>query len=91
MTITWEVVAAFLTVFGAVAGVWGYLDHRIRKVADDLSAAKLHAAETYITKQGVRETVTPIMDAMSSIKQSFEHLNARIDSLFQKPRTPSRS
>lgn len=85
MIITWEVVAAFLTVLGFVAGVWWRIEGMVRKVADDLAAAKLHNAETYVTKQGVREVVTPVLDMVSSIKSSIEHLNGRIDSLFAKP------
>lgn len=80
-----------LAIIGAISGAWWRIEGRVKqvddkaaKLADDLSNHKLHVAETYITKAGMREVRDQIMDAISGVRGSIEHLGGRIDSLYNK-------
>lgn len=55
---------------------------------DELQAHKLHVAENYITKQGLREAVEPIMDAIQGVKGAVDHLGGRIDGIYHAGATP---
>lgn len=92
--ITTELVVFFLLVLGAVAGMWWRIEARIdaartaaAHVAADFARYQTHVAETYITKQGLRETTGQVMDAIADLKQTLEHVNSRIDTAFA-PSTP---
>lgn len=50
---------------------------------DELSAYKLHVAESYVSKSGLRESIEPIMDAIQGVRGAVEHLGGRMDSLYQ--------
>jgi len=53
---------------------------------EEVAAHRLHVAETYITKAGMREATEQIMDAISAVKSSIDGTNQRIDRLYeQKP------
>lgn len=57
---------------------------------DELASHKLHVAETYITKAGMRETTEQIMEAISGVKQAVDHMTVRVDRIVEnqaKPRT----
>jgi hypothetical protein len=52
-----------------------------------LAEHKLHVAETYITKAGLRETTEQIMGAIGEVKASMVGLNSRIDQIIvERPR-----
>lgn len=60
----------------------------------ELAEHKLHVAETYITKQGMRETRDEIMSGVNDIKKSMSSISERMDRLTdsrdqQQPRTRS--
>ncbi|TDH35734.1 hypothetical protein E2A64_10390 [Pseudohoeflea suaedae] len=46
---------------------------------------RLHVAETYMTKQGLREVRDEIITAVAGIKADFKHLNERLDRLHDAP------
>lgn len=48
-------------------------------VKDDLAEHKLHVAETYVSKAGLREVRDEIMTAMRDLKGSVTNIHARID------------
>lgn len=89
-------VAVFiLTLLGFVGGVWwriegkiGTAEDKAHKVAEDLAAHRLHVAESYITKAGMREAVEPIMDAIQAVKGAVDHLGGRIDGIYHAGATP---
>lgn len=57
---------------------------------DELASHKLHVAETYITKAGMRETTEQIMEAISGVKQAVDQMTVRVDRIVEnqaKPRT----
>jgi len=88
MTITWEVVAAFLTVLGFVSGVWWRVEGMIRKNTDDLAAHRLEVAQSYVTKAGLQEQTMQIMKAIDGVSGKLDHLNGRIDGLMQPKSVP---
>lgn len=103
--ITWEQVAFFVALFvgvvGFVSGVWWRVEGKItgakeraEKVSNDLSAYKLHVAESYVTKSGMRELKDEILGAVSGIRDDVRHLATRIDTMHEaasKPRPTRRS
>lgn len=59
---------------------------------EELSAHKLHTAETYVTKAGMQEQTAQIMKAIDGVSGKLDHLSDRIDGLMQPklaPRTRS--
>lgn len=90
MNITGEMVGLFVAVFGAIAGLWWRVEARIdsakakaQLVADDFARYQTHVAETYITKQGLRETTEQIMSGIGDLKATVDHLNSRIDQIIE--------
>ncbi|WP_414123965.1 hypothetical protein [Rhizobium sp. BR 317] len=61
-----------------------------QEMRDELAEHKLHTAETYITKQGLRETTDQIMGAISGVKTAIDNMTLRVDRVVEnqaKPRT----
>lgn len=88
----------FILVSGALWGVWWRVEGKVKVAADRADNAhdrladhKLHVAETYVSKQGLREAVEPIMDAIQGVKGAVDHLGGRIDGIYHtatpRPRT----
>jgi hypothetical protein len=94
MPITWEIIAAFITVFGVISGIWWRVEGMIRKNTDDLAAHKLHTAEAYVTKQGMAEQTDRIMKAINDVGTRVETrvdgLGARLDRFYETQPTRSR-
>lgn len=55
---------------------------------DDIAAHRLHVAQTYITKEGLRDVRDEIMTAMHEIKGAIETVGGRIDGMYQSGATP---
>ena len=62
-------------------------------VQAQLAEHKLHVAETYITKAGLRETTEQIINAVNGVKTDVHGLNERIDRIIehQQPARPRRT
>jgi len=98
--ITWEQVAFFLGLLVTVAGVWWRVEGKINvakdkadEVSSALAAHKLHVAETYSTKSGMKEIRDEILGAVSGIRDDVRHLATRIDTMHEaasKPRPTRR-
>ena len=59
---------------------------------EELAAHRLHVAETYITKAGMRETTEQIMEAISGVKQAVDHMTVRVDRIVEsQPRRTTRT
>jgi hypothetical protein len=68
-------------------------DEAVRKAADaareaasvraDLAAHRLHVAEQYVSKQGLRETTDQIMEAIHGVKTAVDHMTARVDRIVE--------
>jgi uncharacterized protein YpmB len=60
-------------------------------VRADLAAHKLHVAEHYITKAGMRETRDEIMDAIHGVKTAVDHMVVRVDRVVENQSKPGRA
>lgn len=56
-------------------------------VAAQLSEHKLHVAETYISKQGHRESTDQVMSAIAAVRSEISGTNSRLDKLFDQRRS----
>ncbi|MGK9198997.1 hypothetical protein [Sinorhizobium meliloti] len=91
------VVGFMVMLAGAGWRVWARVEAKVKvaedkadRVAADLAAQRLHVAETYITKQGMREATESIMEAISGVKTAVDHMTLRVDRIVEnqaKPRT----
>ncbi len=67
------------------------LNADLQESKEDLAEHKLHTAETYITKQGLRETTEQIMGAINGVKAAVENMTLRVDRIVENqnkaPRT----
>lgn len=59
--------------------------------ADALAAHRLHVAETYVSKAGMREQTEQIMGAIRGVSETLSHLNERIDRVIEGQPAPRRS
>jgi outer membrane protein TolC len=94
------VVGFFIMLFGAGWRVWSRVESKVKvaeekaeKVAADLASHRLHVAEQYVSKQGLRETTDQIMEAIHGVKQAVDHMTMRVDRIVEnqaKPRTAAR-
>ena len=88
MTITpselWPAVAMIAVCVGSLWWFYG----RLQSNKDDLAAHKLHCAETYVSKEGLREVRDEIMhgvrDLRASVDQSMRDVKASVDGLNQR-------
>lgn len=85
-----------LAIFAALSGVFWKMYDMIQKAGEKgeeaqrgLAAHKLHVAETYITKQGMRETTEQIMDAISGVKTAVDGLTLRVDRVVENQGKPA--
>ena len=90
------VVGFFMAVFGAMFGIWKFIDSKLRflflrtdAVEKDLAAHKLHTAETYVSKQGLRETKEEIMAAIGGVHQAVENMTQRVDRIVENSAKPA--
>lgn len=85
MTINPSEVWPLVGIISAGVGALWWLWNRIQTVKDDLSAYKLHVAETYVPSVAMRDMKDEIMGAVKEmkvdIKGDLEHLVDRIDRL----------
>jgi hypothetical protein len=86
-----------IAVFTALAGLWWRVEARIdgakaraAEVAKELAAYQRHVAETYVTKDGLREQIGAVMSGISDLKQSVGHVANRVDSLVDQQRPTAR-
>ncbi|MDX0654237.1 hypothetical protein GOD34_26210 [Sinorhizobium medicae] len=80
---------------GAGWRVWARVEAKVKvaedkadRVAADLAAQRLHVAETYITKQGMREATESIMEAISGVKIAVDHMTLRVDRIVENQAKP---
>lgn len=84
------VVGFGLAVFHTLFGIWKYLDgkvvaqrHDTERVVSGLAAHKLHVAEAYVSKAGLRETTEQIMEAISGVTAAVDNMTLRIDRIVE--------
>ena len=95
--ITWEMIIGFLTIGGAIAGIWRQVSGGISKVSTDLQEYKLHVAETFATKSGVDHQYQAVSKSITDVGERMEKrldgMNERLDRVIEagKHPTPSNS
>ncbi|MDK4727484.1 hypothetical protein [Rhizobium phaseoli] len=84
------VVGFFVMLAGAGWRVWARVEAKVKvaedkadKVAADLAAHKLHAAETFATKAGMETQTAQIMKAIEGVGNRIDGLNERLDRLYE--------
>lgn len=84
-----------LAVVGAIAAFWWRVEGKVKgaddkaeRALDELAEHRLHVAENYLTKAGMREVKDEIMNAIHDVKGSIEHLGGRIDSMYAHTAAP---
>lgn len=86
-----KVVLFFLTVAGSGWAIWWKIDARVSELREDLAEHKLHTAEKYITKEGLRETTEQIMGAIGGVKTAIDNMTLRVDRVVENQNKPPRS
>lgn len=61
------------------------------EVRGELAAHRLHVAEFYVSKQGLRETKDEIMDAIHGVKAAVDHMVVRVDRVVENQNKPVRA
>ena len=91
MTITTELVAFIILVFGAVSGVWWRVEGKVKGAEDkagavgaELSEFKLRTAETYATKAVMEAQTAQIMKAIDGVGERIEGVNLRLDRVIEQ-------
>ncbi|MCA1365912.1 hypothetical protein I6F15_00615 [Bradyrhizobium sp. BRP14] len=77
-------VGFFVGLFGAIFGVWKYVDGKYSSLRDELSAHRLHTAETYVTKAGMQEQTAQIMRAIEGVGSRIDAISERLDRVFEQ-------
>lgn len=86
---------------GAIGSVYWKFGGAVGKVRDDLSAHKLHVAETYATKAGTSEQMLALGDAVKAVgdrvergldgvNKRFDGMNERLDRVIEANHKPVR-
>lgn len=87
-----EIMAAglfILAIIGAVAAFWWRVERKVETAEAKADSAltkvadlRLHVAEEYTTKTGLREAKDEIMDAIHGVKSAVDHMGGRIDGIY---------
>jgi hypothetical protein len=98
LDMVWPAVGGLVTIVGVCFGIWRFFRSEVKEVdrkaeanAKELAEYKTHVAETYISKQGHRESTEQIMGAINAVRSSVDGLNTRIDNWYQNSTPPRRS
>lgn len=90
-----QAVGFFVMLATAGWAVWWRIESRVAsarekadKTSDDLAAYKLHVAESYVTKSGMKEIKDEILGAVSGIRDDVRHLGTRIDAMHEANNKP---
>lgn len=92
LPITFQMLAAMVPVVVLILTIWWKVEGRIdgakaraQTVADDFAKYQTHVAETYVSKQGLREVRDEIMGALDKVGGNLDRINDRIDRVSDKP------
>ena len=57
----------------------------------EIAEQRLHTAEQYVSKEGLREVTTQIMDAIEAVGAQLTEMRGRIDRMLDKPNGRSKA
>jgi len=92
----WLALGAFLIgLFGALFGVWRFLDGKIGRVdtkadtvARDLAAHRLHVSDNYATKAGVTEAIKSVAEqnvhTIKAVTDMGDRIDKRLDGMTER-------
>jgi len=66
---------------------------KAEKALAELAIQRIHVAEHYVSKAGLRETTDQIMEAISGVKAAVDNMTLRVDRIVEnqaKPRMTTR-
>lgn len=91
----WRIEAVVRAARGDAMSAANLAATKVDIVSDSLAELRLHVAETYVSKSGLREQTEQIMGAIKDVAGSLAHLNERIDRVIENgpvaaKRTPAR-
>jgi len=88
------IISVALTLIGLAVGFWRYIEGKLIALfrrADSadkaLDAHKLHVAETYVSKQGLRETKDEILAGIGGLRTAVDRMNERVDRIVEQQST----
>jgi len=97
LPITFQMVATAVPIVILILTIWWKVEGRIdgakaraQTVADEFATYRTHVAETYVSKQGLREVRDEIMGALDKVGGNLDRINDRIDRVSDKPAPRSR-
>lgn len=62
----------------------------IRRLNDEFQRYQIHVAETYASKQGLKEQMVPLFDAVKDVAGQVRHLSERLDRVIENRPAPAR-
>ena len=97
LPITFQMIATAVPIVILILTIWWKVEGRIdgakaraQTVADEFATYRTHVAETYVSKQGLREVRDEIMGALDKVGGNLDRINDRIDRVSDKPAPRSR-
>lgn len=98
LTLLGLVIAGFWRMWGLIKGVRDEAALRAEAaqalasaVSRELYDHRIHVAEHYTTKAGLREVTDQIMDAIGGLSGQITGMNGRIDRILERPSPSSRA
>lgn len=86
--ITVEMVIAFITIVGAIGGVWWRIEAKftafsdeLRRARDDLADYKLHVAQTHVSIPTLKDTEERLITAIDKLANRLEMIVTRIEKI----------
>lgn len=96
--VTFQMIATAVPIVAFILAIWWKVECRIdgakaraQTVADEFAVYRTHVAETYVSKQGLREVRDEIMGALDKVGGNLDRINDRIDRVSDKPVPASRT
>lgn len=96
MPLTFEMIATAVPIIAFVLGIWWKVETRIdaakaraETAADSLMIYKTHVAETYVSKQGLREFRDEMLSGIEGLNVNVARINDRLDR-FSDQQPPTR-
>lgn len=80
----WKYVDAKITTARNEASAAASAAHALAALArEELAAQRLHVAENYVSKSGMREQTEQIMGAINAVKEAVDQMTLRVDRIVE--------
>lgn len=85
-----EAIATVASTKADMAAVASLAQGQAQLAMNTLEEHKVHVAETYVSKTGLREMTAQVMHGQEDLKDAITHLTERIDRLVDQPQQGTR-